>query len=71
MLEETGILSLTGIDPKATSVEAEALNLGAVYTALLTHSSDMEEGKKYSGVMEKGERLSALEMLNKPKNCAG
>ncbi|RLC75405.1 MAG: hypothetical protein DRI81_12075, partial [Chloroflexi bacterium] len=51
LFETAGALSLSGIDPKAAS-EAEArLNLGAVYTSLLTLTS------------EECERLQARERL--------
>ena len=44
LFEATSHLSLAGVDPKAASSEAEArLNLGAVYTALLTLSPEDHE----------------------------
>ncbi|MCB0207452.1 MAG: NACHT domain-containing protein, partial [Anaerolineae bacterium] len=61
-----GFLSLTGIDPKlASSSEADArLSLSAVYTALLTHTSDKSGQIKL--LPERGEeRLSALDQLNR------
>jgi predicted NACHT family NTPase len=59
-------LSLTGIDPKATS-EAEAqLSLSAVYTALLTLTPEahqrLNRGEKLE---ERTSHLSALEQLNR------
>ena len=68
-------VSLSGIDPKAaTSKEAETcLNLGAIYTALLTFGADYDEqalddGKKRVELLRHLERqrhqLSALAQLN-------
>ncbi|MFZ5916056.1 MAG: formylglycine-generating enzyme family protein [Chloroflexota bacterium] len=60
VFETAAHLSLAGVDPKAASGEAEArLNLGAVYTALLTltaegHERDLER-----------QRLSAVDQLDR------
>ena len=59
-------MSLAGIDPNVAN-EAEArLNLDAVYTALLTHSTEAHE-QWLSGkdVERETKRLSALEQLDK------
>lgn len=71
LLEATSQLQLSGIDPKTAS-EAEArLNLGAVYTALLTLTSErdelaqqLEELAPVLGGVE-GRRFSPLEQLNR------
>ncbi len=67
ILETSSHLSLTGIDPKAASSEADArLNLSAVYTALLTLSPEHHEqlllGKKLG---RDTPRLSALAQLDR------
>lgn len=62
LLERTSHLSLAGIDPKAASTQSDArLNLGAVYTALLTLSPEQPEE---SDPAQDGRRLSALAQLN-------
>lgn len=62
LLERTSHLSLTGIDPKAASTQSEArLDLGAVYTALLTLSPEQPEELDPA---QDGRRLSALAQLN-------
>ncbi len=62
LLCDANILSLEGIDPKAASCDTERLNLGAVYTALLTKSADHQE----LGMMRSSEarQFSALEIVN-------
>ncbi len=76
LFETTGQLSLTGVDPKAAGSEAEArLNLGAVYTALLTLSPEHHDrllrgelpspsGRGAGGEGQEPRRLSALEQLD-------
>lgn len=62
LLERTSFLSLSGIDPKAASVQSNArLDLGSVYTALLTLSPSYPE---YAGPLREVRRLSALAQLN-------
>jgi len=65
ILVSTGILSLSGIDldPKASQNKNEKLNLGAIYTALLTQSSKNDDMHK-----QDNKRISALEMLNREKH---
>ena len=46
VLNSTGILALSGIDPKASKDQNEQLNLGAIYTALLTKSSQSDDNRK-------------------------
>jgi len=55
LIQDTAPLSLSGIDPAAAGGDTEALSLDAIYTALLTQTSDR------SGY---GRNLSALEQLN-------
>lgn len=74
LLEERNQLLLGGIDPKAAMADSESLALSAVYTALLTQSSEPGElaGEDARAAMltraEKGEHkprpLSALAQLN-------
>ncbi len=66
LFETSSRLSLAGVDPKAASNEAEArLNLGAIYTALLTLSPEHHD-RLIRGEMPDREvrRLSALAQLN-------
>lgn len=71
VFETAGALSLSGIDPKAASdPQSQArLNLGAVYTALLTLTSEeCERGQKETRLAPEGrarERLSALAQLDR------
>jgi predicted ATPase len=76
LFETTSRLSLGGVDPKAAS-EAEArLNLGAVYTALLTHSAEPEMRQlslnpretfpqRMEEALRETRRLSALAQLDR------
>jgi predicted ATPase len=67
LFEVSSRLSLAGVDPKAASNEAEArLNLGAVYTALLTLSPEHHE-RLLLGDLSGREvrRLPALKQLNR------
>ncbi len=71
VLEAASQLSLAGIDPKAASESGARLNLGAVYTALLTHTPeaagrDIPPERLEAPDRDRQERrLSALEMLNR------
>lgn len=59
-------LELSGIDRKATDTDADAcLNLDAVYTALLTLSSDQEMRAMDREQEERNRRLSALDLVNR------
>jgi formylglycine-generating enzyme required for sulfatase activity len=66
LLEQTGFLSLSGIDPAVANEKDARLQLGAVYTALLTRSPREEIGQCET---PEGERepspLSALEVLDR------
>ncbi|MCP4630718.1 MAG: hypothetical protein GY850_45480, partial [bacterium] len=65
LFEDTAHLSLTGVDPKAASESEARLNLGAVYTALLTHASEAHEKFERQGIVDRDvKRLSALDQLN-------
>ncbi len=65
-------LSLTGIDPKSAADTHNArLNLGAVYTALLTshiESIDLEDTEMMPGRTAETHPISALEPLNQHKH---
>ena len=66
MLRESGHLSLAGIDKKTASDTEIKLNIGAVYTALLTKTTEIDLKKR--DIPTKHEKqLSALELLNKNK----
>ena len=68
LFEATSHLSLAGVDPKAASRESEArLNLGAVYTALLTLSVEADERLARGAPVDREEqrRLSALTQLDR------
>ena len=66
MLRESGHLSLAGIDKKAASDSEVRLNIGAVYTALLTRTP--EKNFEMRQMKSDKEKLrSALELLNKHK----
>lgn len=67
LLEKANALSLAGIDPKAASAQAEAqLNLGAVYTALLTLTADQPDRPERGEIADReARRLSALAQLNR------
>ena len=71
ILEESGIVSLAGIDPQAAKQKREELNLGSIYTALVTFSSqekDILSKQIKESNREKIKYYSALEMLNKHKH---
>ncbi|HSF79754.1 MAG TPA: SUMF1/EgtB/PvdO family nonheme iron enzyme, partial [Anaerolineales bacterium] len=65
-MENARYLSLAGIDPKAASEAESRLNLGAVYTALmtLTPAEEMPQWRAEHSERE-ARRLSALEQLNR------
>ncbi|KPA11451.1 Serine/threonine-protein kinase pkn1 [Candidatus Magnetomorum sp. HK-1] len=66
MLRESGHLSLAGIDKKAASDSEIRLNIGAVYTALLTRTSEKDHDIRT--IKPDHEKLqSALELLNNHK----
>ena len=73
VFDATASLALSGIDPKAASESAAQLNLGAVYTALLTLSAEdhemLQNGKRQDveRLLERGagRRASAMEQLNR------
>jgi len=68
LLVAANALSLTGIDPKAASDREANLNLGAVYTALLTTRTEGmgQISKGLTGERgKKGGQLSALAQLDK------
>lgn len=72
VINDTGILTLQGIDPKAASCESEScLNLDAVYTALLTRRTEHEKGDP-EGLERDREtvHLSALELLDRYPHMA-
>jgi len=64
VMEESSLISLSGIDPETSREKREDLNLGSIYTALLTQtlSGDVPLNKNTS------EPISALEMLNRHKH---
>ena len=71
--QQSDMLSLSGVDPKAKSGEAH-LSLGAVYTALLTMTPEdhdrwlltAESAQRKDGMTAReGRRLSAIELLNR------
>ena len=71
VLEESGIVSLAGIDPQAAKTKRDELNLGSIYTALVTYSSqdkDILLNHTNESKREKLKYYSALEMLNKHKH---
>jgi hypothetical protein len=66
LFETTSYLSLAGVDPKAASESEARLNLGAVYTALLTLTTETHERLERGDVPDREEkRLSALTQLNR------
>ncbi|MCB8947912.1 MAG: SUMF1/EgtB/PvdO family nonheme iron enzyme [Ardenticatenaceae bacterium] len=73
LLAERNQLLLGGIDPKAATEAGDQLKLSAVYTALLTETS--EESVHFPGIDRSAEamardkhRLSALEQLNRHRH---
>src|SRR5262249_25164481 len=65
LLEQTGFLSLSGIDPAVASEKDTRLQLGAVYTALLTRSPRQEERpERTREALEELRARSGLEQLD-------
>ncbi len=65
-MESCGYLSLAGVDPHAASEADARLDLGAVYTALLTLTPEQDESLALGHSLEREiRRLSALEQLNR------
>jgi formylglycine-generating enzyme required for sulfatase activity len=64
VLKTCGYVPLSGVDPKTASQAREQLNLGAVYTALLTRETEQKEARA-EGMAEKVRQLSAVEQLNR------
>ncbi len=68
LFETVGKVSLTGIDPKAASEAQSQISLSAIYTALLTLSSEGRERERGLPTAESREkeprRLSVLEQLD-------
>jgi formylglycine-generating enzyme required for sulfatase activity/predicted ATPase len=69
LFEQTGALSLAGVDPKAADESEAGLNLDAVYTALLTQTPEMQEKQEAMLPGSRPDRemhhLSALDQLNR------
>jgi len=71
LFETTSRLSLAGVDPKTASESEAHLNLGAVYTGLLTLSSEAsellarEQLERGEAPDREGKRLSALAQLDR------
>jgi formylglycine-generating enzyme required for sulfatase activity len=68
LVQQARRLPLAGVDPKSVSDESEELQLSAVYTALLTQRSEVDESLQEmppERMEQKGRRLSALEVLNR------
>jgi formylglycine-generating enzyme required for sulfatase activity len=65
--QQTGYLALSGVDPAVAGDRNTRLNLEAVYTALLTSSSEGEGARGRAAALPGGEpsRLSALAQLNR------
>ncbi len=79
VIQETGILTLQGIDPQSAScrVKDACLNLDAVYTALLTQTAEQEKGggHRRGDIVDMFEgkesrKLSALEVLDQHPKLA-
>ena len=67
VFNDAGQLNLSGIDPKASSVEkSQKINLSSIYTALLTYHTDRDM-KFAEDKTAHYEKKSALEMLNSHK----
>lgn len=69
LFEQAGALYLGGVDPKAADESEARLSLDAVYTALLTHTPERQEGLAAMAPGGRPERevhhLSALDQLNR------
>ncbi len=65
VFETAGILQLSGIDPKAARESSANLSLSAVYTALLTQTTEDQERMERAVMPERSQKKrSALEQLN-------
>ena len=64
LFEQAGIVTLAGIDRKAKDAD-NCLNLSAIYTALLTHSTELRPGKSPTRELYDREQTSALEQVNR------
>jgi len=49
-MTESSLVSLSGIDPKTAREKREELNLGSIYTALLTQQSDDQDHFTIQGI---------------------
>jgi formylglycine-generating enzyme required for sulfatase activity/predicted ATP-binding protein involved in virulence len=67
IFNDVGILNLSGIDPNVSGEKVQKINLIAIYTALVTYSTNKEIDFSVKQI-EKYDNLSALEMLNKHKH---
>ncbi|MCL6591483.1 MAG: SUMF1/EgtB/PvdO family nonheme iron enzyme [Firmicutes bacterium] len=65
LFEETSRIYLTGVDPQAKGKASSALNLSAVYTALLTQTPQKEADRFGEVFLEKTKHISALEQLDR------
>jgi formylglycine-generating enzyme required for sulfatase activity len=69
LLIDAGVLSLEGIDPKAAAGDADArLDLGAVYTALWTASSDQHQ--EMDAGRAENRRISVVGFLDQNRHVA-
>ena len=66
VMEQSSFVSLSGIDPETAREKREELNLGSIYTALLTQSTSDDAQQNFKE--KSSERLSALDMLNQHKH---
>lgn len=70
ILDERNQLWLGGIDPRAAAEDNDRLDLSAVYTALLTQSTEQEHLQTSTVMRDAGRqprRFSALEQLNRQR----
>ncbi|ETR68849.1 MAG: hypothetical protein OMM_04315 [Candidatus Magnetoglobus multicellularis str. Araruama] len=65
-MAQSSLVSLSGIDPETAREKREELNLGSIYTALLTQSAS--DDARHHLKEKQSERLSALDMLNQHKH---
>jgi formylglycine-generating enzyme required for sulfatase activity len=66
VMAQSSLVSLSGIDPETAREKREELNLGSIYTALLTQSAS--DDARHHLKEKPSERLSALDMLNQHKH---
>ncbi len=66
LIEKAGYLSLEGVDPRSASEAHSQMKLSAIYTALLTLSSETKEELilHEQGIERQAKRVSILEQLN-------